>query len=221
MDFEGPEAADYRDVRTLNKEFLFRLRGTQSGNAWRQRLDASLRTTLRALTDLQIERLAAAPFLLFSLREDEPDYWCSLLSDSGQNDLLGSARRDEGVTSLTTASLGFLWQLSRRNPYAVRLVSGASMSWCEDLAECTLLHLLRFAYRRTDMLQPRRGTDVELWNKLLGPGVSAELPVRNAAQLSALQSILTRDTTAGYRALRPAACSAPRPARRVAEKDPG
>ncbi len=217
MDFEGPEAADYRNVRTLNKEFLVRLRDSTSGKAWRQRLDASLRPMLRALTDLQIERLAAAPFLLLSLREDDPDYWRSLASESGQTDLLAGRRRGEAATSLAAASLGFLWQLAHRNPYAVRLVSGASMSWCENLAECTLLHLLRFANRHTDMLQPRRGADVEFWSKLLGPGVSAEPPVQNAAQLSALQSILTRDTRAGYRALRPAACSAPRPARRVAE----
>ena len=220
MDFEGPEPADYHNVRSLNQEFLLRLRDSASGRSWRQLLAAPLRPTVRSLTDLQAERLAEAPFLLFSVREDDADYWSLLGSNAVQADLLARRRRGPGASQLAAASLGFLWQLARRNPYAVRLVSGASLSWCESLAECTLLHLLRFSSIREDMLQPRRGADVEFWNKLLGPGVSAEAPVQSAAQLSALQSILTRDTAARYPALRAAACSATQPARSIADKDP-
>ena len=220
MDFEGPEPADYDNVRTLNQEFLARLRDTSSGKVWRQLLDASLRPIIRSLTDLQTERLATTPFLLFSLREDDPDYWRLLARSTVQTDILAPRRRDTGATQLAAASLGFLWQLARRNPYGVRLISGASLSWCESLAECALLHVLRFSSERRDMLQPRRGADVEFWNKLLGPGVSSEGPIRSAAQLSALQSILTRDTAACYSPVRAAACSTPRPQRRVAEKDP-
>ena len=220
MDFEGPEPADYHNVRTLNQEVLARLRDTASGKAWRQLVDASLRPSIRSLTDLQTERLAATPFLLFSLREDDPDYWRLLAGGTGQADLLARRRRDASATQLAAASLGFLWQLARRNPYGVRLISGASLSWCEALAECPLLHVLRFSSERRDMLQPRRGADVEFWSKLLGPGVSSKTPVRSAAQLSALQSILTRDTVACYSARRAAASNTLRPLSRVAEKDP-
>lgn len=219
MDFEGPEPADYHNVRTLNHDFLARLRDTSSGKAWRQQIAAPLQSSIRSLTDLQTERLAATPFLLFSLREDDPDYWRLLAGSTGQSDLLVRRRRETAATELAAASLGFLWQLARRNPYGVRLISGASLSWCENLAEAPLLHVLRFSSERRDMLQPRRGADVEFWSKLLGPGVSSEVSVRSAAQLSALQSILTRDTAARYTALRAAASNTLRPLSRVAEKD--
>ena len=217
MDYQGPEPADFHNVCTLNQEFLARLRASSSAKSWLPLLAAPLRPLVRSLTDLQVERLAAAPFLLFSLRQNDADYWRALPGGTPQADLLAGKRRGAESSQLAAASLGFLWQLARRNPYAVRLVSGASLSWCECLADCTLLHLLRFAAGREELLRPRRAADVEFWSKLLGPGVSPEAPVRRAAQLSALQSMLTGDMSARSGALRPAACSAPLSSRRVAE----
>ena len=42
---------------------------------------------------------------------------------------LREAERDAAGSRLTIAALGFLWQLASRNPYAARLVSGASLTF--------------------------------------------------------------------------------------------
>jgi len=173
---------------------------------------------IRGLTDLQIERLATTPFLLLSLRERDPDYWSFLGSDAPNADLLSTTRKAGECGQLAAASLGFLWQLARRNPYAARLVSGATLNWCEQLAECTLFLVLQSTAARGDLLRPRRADDVEFWAKLLGPGLCSEQQVRGAAQLSALQLILTDDPAARYRSLRAAASRTPVPSRFVAEK---
>jgi len=173
---------------------------------------------IRGLTELQIERLATTPFLLLSLRERDPDYWSFLGSDAPSADLLGTKRPAGECGQLAAASLGFLWQLARRNPYAARLVSGATLNWCEQLADCTLFRILQRTAGRSDMLRPRRAADVEFWGKLLGPGLCSEQQVRGAAQLSALQSILTEDPAARHRSLRAAACRTPMPSRFVAGK---
>jgi hypothetical protein len=119
---------------------------------------------------------------------------------------------------LAAATLGFLWQLAQHNPYAVRLVSGATITWCERLADCTLLRLLQRTAGRSDLLRPRNSGNLEFWRKLLGPGLSSEPGIRTAAHLSALQSMLTINRVAQYRDVRAAACKTRLPALRVAEK---
>lgn len=218
MEYSGPEAADFRNVRSLNSAFLTRLRSSSPGKDLRRQMGAGVQMMVSGLTDLHIERLSATPFLLFSLRERDSDYWSFLSSDEPGGDLLVIDTSAGERERLAAACLGFLWQLARRNPYAARLVSGATLSWCEQLAECTLFRVLQRMAGRHDLLQPRRAADAEFWHKLLGPGLSSEQEVRVAAQLSALQLILTEDPAARYRALRVAACSAPAPSRLVADE---
>jgi len=218
MNFSGPEPADFRNVRRLNFEFLSCLRGSSSGADLRQQMAPDLGTIISGLTDLHVERLSRTPFLLFSLRERDSDYWSFLSADEPQGDLLMTVNTADELGQLAAACLGFLWQLAQHNPYAARLVSGATLSWCEQLADRTLFRVLQRMSGRPDLLLPRRATDAGFWNKLLGPGLSSEQDVRNAAQLSALQSILTEDPAARYRALPAAACSTTAPALRVADK---
>ncbi len=183
MDFSGPEPADFRNVQSMNRAFLRQMRGSSSGHDLRQQMAQEVRPMIRGLTELQIERLATTPFLLLSLRERDPDYWSFLGSDAPSADLLGTKRRAGECGQLVAASLGFLWQLARRNPYAARLVSGATLNWCEQLADCTLFRILQRTAGRSDMLRPRRAADVEFWGKLLGPGLCSDQQVRGAAQL--------------------------------------
>jgi len=218
MDFSGPEPADFRNVRSLNYEFLSCLRSSTTGVDLRRQMATELGTIISSLTDLQVERLSAAPFLLFSLRQSDPDYWGSLSADEPNHDLLSLAKPPDELGQLAAACLGFLWQLAQRNPYAARLVSGAPLSWCEQLADRTLFRVMQRMAGRPDLLHPRRADDAGFWLKLLGPGLSSEQDVRIAAQLSALQSILTADSAARYRALPAAACSSTAPTLLVADK---
>ncbi|MDH3350684.1 MAG: hypothetical protein OEM51_03985 [Gammaproteobacteria bacterium] len=173
------------------------------------------------MSDLQIERLSATPFLLLSLRERDGDYWRVLTDDNAQDDLFPDSDTDDGSGQLTAAALAFMWQLSRRSPYATRLVSGATLGWCEQIAECTLLRLLQQTSARNDLLRPRLAEKQEFWTKLLGPGLSARSDVRRAAQLTALQSILTEDPARHYRPTRAAACHTLAPSLRLAAKRDG
>lgn len=218
MDFSGPEAADFANVMSINHAFLRRLRESTRGRLLRQQMVASAQPLLRGLTDLQIDRLAAAPFLLLSLRERDDDYWQDISADSRAIDLLSIDQDQFDGKQLDVAALAFLWQLARRNPYAARLVSGASIEWSEQLANCTLLQLLQRTTMRNDMLQPRLAANADFWTKLLGPGLSSKKDVRAAAHLAALQTVLTDDSKSDYQSARAAACRSQAPSLRVADK---
>ena len=126
-------------------------------------------------------------------------------------------RPPDAVYLLTVATLGFLWELARRNPFAARLVSGVSLGWCEQLAGCMPLRIFRFAASESNLLAPRLAGHRLFWQKLLGAGTSSDAEVRRSAQLCALQTVLTRSPSERYRALRSAACRMPRPTLRVAD----
>ena len=218
MDFSGPQKAEFNNVRALNRAFLNSLRTAPEAIGLRQAFSPKLRPVVEGLTDLQARRLSEAPFLLLSLREQDDDYWSALFADDPNGDLFAVVSSDGRDRHLAAAALGFLWQLAQHNPYAVRLVSGATIKWCDRLANCTLLRLLKRTADRTDLLRPRLSDNSEFWRKLLGPGLSSEPGIRTAAHLSALQSMLTIDRAAQYRDVRAAACKIRPPAFRVAEK---
>ena len=215
MHFPGPDQADFGDVQAINREFLRRVRAP-SGAALRRSASPALQSMITGLTDAQIVRLAGAPFLLLSVRERDDSFWAGLAGDESGHDLFAAPDSPATSGQLAAASLAFLWQLSRRNPYAARLISGATLSWCEQIADCNLTDLIRRMAGRDDLLRMRRASDTNFWHKLLGPGLSSESEVRHAAQLSALQMILTEDPLTRYRPLRAAACNTPLPSRNIA-----
>lgn len=218
MDFSGPEPSDYRNVGSLNRQFLILARHSHAGAGFRQMIEPALRPLIAGLTDLQIGRLSNAPFLLFSLRERDEDYWSGMFAEDRNMDLFDGPERGTGSSQLAAAGIAFLWQLARRNPYAARLVSGATLNWCERLVGCTLLPVLLRIAARNDVLQPRCVNDADLWIKLLGPGLSSEQAVRRSAHLSALQAILTGEPATHYRQVRSAACNTAVPVLRIAER---
>ena len=197
-EFPGPNADDYADVLALNTAFIkaaFDMRGPQRG------------------------RLAATPFLLFSLRECDPDWWDSALVESRQGDLMAAAELDDPeLRHIQTAALSFLWHLARRNPYATRIISGASVWWCEKIANLPLVTLLDRTGARGDLMQSRLDNPAELGARLLGDGTSSRPKVRRSSQLVALQSLLTRATFDHYSRLPAAACEMPRPMRLQGKK---
>lgn len=206
MHFNGPEQADLVDVYSLNSAFLEFLRGPQ-GKALRQAMPARLQPVVAALTKRQLHRLANVPFLLLTLNESDEAYWSRLLIDTPNEDLFAADRgAADPLGRITAATLGFLWQLSRRNAYATRLVSGASLSWCEQLASCTFLSVLQCAALHQDMVQPRLASHAVFWQRLLGAGLSSDDEVRRAAHLTALQTMLIPFAAKPPRQFRTAAC---------------
>jgi hypothetical protein len=200
MEYEGLSRDDLDNVRALNRVWL-ELEGS-----------AELRSSTRRL-----ERLAAAPFLLFSFCEHDDATWSRLLGERRQRDLLQQEPAfAAGFGALQTAGLGFLWELARRNPYVARIVSGVSVRWCEHVAAATLVRVLECS--RFKMIEPRFEEVSSLKRRLLSRGSALERDVRVFAQIGALQTMLTNSQAAQYGRLPAAACRTPRNARQVADE---
>lgn len=209
MEYEGPTRDDLANINALNQSFLVAMSDSPTS---RFGVIAE-----RRLTDSELSRLASAPFLLFSLREYDSEYWEHILENEPQIDLLPAPRQpQENIRQLQVAGLGFLWQLSQRNPYAARIVSGAPVSWCERLADLTLVTLLHIAATRDDILSARFSDDDRIWRRLLGHGISPRYKIRLTSHQCALQAMLTRQREPHYDGVSVAACSMRKPLRRNA-----
>ena len=206
MDFNGPELADLVDVRSINTAFLEFL-CSADGESLRCELPAGLRPVVAALTGRQIERLAGVPFLLLTLNESDDTYWSRVRDELPVGDLFAASHsRGDSLGRIVVAALGFQWQLARKNPYAARLISGASLGWCEQLASCTLLRVLQCAVEYQGLIAPRQAAHKVLWARLLGAGLSSAEDLRRAAHLSALQIVLSPVISMSERRWRSAAC---------------
>jgi len=200
MEYEGLSQDDLANVTALNRAWL--------------RLDCDPE---RRLSVARLERLAATPFLLFSFREQDDARWSWLLSDRRQQDILEQKPVVTGeLRQLQAAGLGFLWGLARRNAYVARIVSGAPLAWCEQIATATFVRLLDCA--RFEAIEPRFAPGTAMHRCLLRQGGAPERKTRDFAQISALQSILTNGHAEQYGRLPAAACRMSRSDRQVANK---
>lgn len=194
--YDPPDVDDYSNVNELNQ-------------AW-----------LKATTDLrgpQRARLANAPFLLFSLREHDLEWWRDALAEAPQGDWVQrTGTASESLRRVQSAALGFIWQLALRNPYAARLVSGAGVTWCETLTATPLITLIDRVADRDDLTTPRLERTSDAFFHADCTSVQSE--VRRSSHLSALQSLLTTPVVNLDQPLRAAACHMPRPRLKVADR---
>lgn len=218
MDYPGPQHSDFDNVRSLNRGFLRLLAGLEPAAPPLADLPRQLASRCAALKPVQRDRLAATPFLLFSFRERDHDYWGRLFEPTSGDLLAALGPDDDGRVRLIAAGLGFVWQLAGQNPYAARLICGASLHWCECLAERTLLEVVSAAAHSPDVLMVREAANEPLWRKLLDSGVSGHRDVRKAAHISALQAVLTSGGAAATPRLRLAARAGLAPSLRVADE---
>lgn len=188
--FSGPEMSDYDNVVSLNAAWLELLQRENRLRSGLTGMPDTLQLRISNLSRQQIDRLAATPLLLFSFREGDERYWTQVLNGNPERDLFATPASDE-VDTLVSASLGFIWQLARRNPYALRLICGASVYWTERIAEQTFFGLLDAVRCSGDTPCARFVSQRDLWRKLLSGGVSRESMTRHAAQVTALQAVLT------------------------------
>ncbi len=186
MPFRGPEPADLDNVRALNRTFIDLVR---SGRA----RCGGQGERIAALDRRRSARLAGCPFLLYSLSEHDTVRWERGFETAVQQDLVDVlARPGDELVRLGLVTLGFLWQFAQRRPYAARVVSGAPLTWCEMLGESTLIGASQFVANEPGLIGLRLADDTMFWRKLLVAGTSHEQEVRDAAQLSALHTLLTK-----------------------------
>lgn len=202
MDYQGLIEDDVINVRALNRAWL---KLTESGPE-----------RFAALDEKRRKRLADAPFLLFTLRENDFQLWSTLLSDRPQQDLFATCP-DAGQRELQVACLAWLWELARRNPYVARIVAGAPLQWCERVAAYPLVRLLRNA-ADADLVRPRFRVDSATHRRLLLRGGSALHAARFAAQVAAMQAMLTAVEFTQFGQLPAAACQLRGPAREITDE---
>lgn len=202
MGYEGLTTDDLANVRALN-------------HAW---LDQRWPRDMARLSPQRQERLAATPFLLFSFREHDTGLWRRLLAEREQRDLFRQPpAAGGGQLDLQAAGLAFLWELTRRNPYAARIVSGAPLQWCEQVAATTLWRVLECA-RSGDLATWRFPGDSPVCRRLFLHGSAAPREPRVAAQVAALHRLLTAGAVAQLGHLRSAACRARQVGRRLSDE---
>ena len=202
MEYQGLIEDDVINVRALNRAWL---RLAAKGSERFATLDHKCR-----------KRLADAPFLLFTLREHDLQLWSTLLSNRPQRDLF-AACPDAGQRELQVACLAWLWELARRNPYVARIVAGAPLPWCERVAAYPLVRLLRNA-ADADLVRPRFRVDSAAHRRLLLRGGSALRAARSAAQVAAMQAMLTAIEFTQSSRLPAAACRLQGPSREVTDE---
>jgi len=190
MAYDSPNQSDYANVSALNREFLRLLRLQPD----LFRLSKEQQVQLPGLGRQQVERLAAMPFLLFTISEDNDLAWAELCRGDPNSDLFRSgAAHNSGIRNLLGTTVSFLWQLAQQNPYAIRLISSAGAAWCELVTGMTCFELVTLTRRRGDLLALRQAGSADIWSKLLHDGVRAEREVRKSAHIAVLQTLLTCD----------------------------
>lgn len=217
MDYQGPSAADFANVAALNRGYLSYLRRNAGIGGGKREIGPAFRPLIANLTEVDVRRLAEAPFLLFSLREMDGKFWNRLFAAAPDADLFAQPLNADAFR-IVAAALAFLWQLANQNPFAARVLAGATPTWCEALAESTLYRLLRRAGTERGMLEPRLADNAAFWKRLLSTGLHSESGIRRAAQVSTLQIMLTEAGHTKYRRLASAACRLPAESLQVAEK---
>ena len=217
---EGPKATDLENVRALNEAFLTMLRRSPHARKHLFGLRSDVARQLIDLSPRRAARLAEVPFLLFSFRERDEPFWRPAFDVDTTQDLFAPTPQMHGdVSRLIDAGLGFIWQLAKQNPYVLRMVCGATVHWCEQVAEHPLIQILGFASSNHEMLVIRLERKTEVWLKLLDAGVSDLREVRRAAHISALQTVLTSTEEVAGTAWASAACRTQIPILQVADKN--
>jgi hypothetical protein len=217
---EGPKATDLENVSALNEAFLTMLRRSPHARKHLFGLRSDVARQLIELSPRRAARLAEVPFLLFSFRERDEPFWRPAFEVDTTQDLFATAQQTHGdVSRLIDAGLGFIWHLAKQNPYVLRMLCGASVHWCEQIAEHPLIQILGFASSNHEMLVMRLEKKTEVWLKLLDAGVSDLREVRRAAHISALQTVLTYTEEVAKTAWASAACRTQTPILKVADKN--
>lgn len=217
MPYDSPTEVDLAEVYALNSAFLALLKARSICDRVAPGLAQSARQRLGALDEAESARLARAPFLLLSLRESDSGYWDGTPGDPGAYDLFDAAEQ-VALGRLTAAALAYVWQLSRQNPYTLRLICCATLHWCERIAEQSLVDVLDRAGERESLLELRANDEGEVWDRLLRGGTDPRDAVRRCTHRSVLQALLIRPAVRRRR-WRQAACRSRVPALSILSKD--
>ena len=150
------------DLAELNRQFvaLVLSRGRTS------MLDPCLAAQLGALSDPQLDRLAACPYSLFDAHFGDAERWLGVARAS-----VGSQWRETGATdgraAFLLAVLLFARQLADGYPDLARLLLGMHNDVAEALGALSLPALAAVAFEQPDWLQARLARHAHFWPDLI------------------------------------------------------
>ena len=216
MAFEGPTDGDFSNVQALNRVLL----DIVASDARAIAMPGRLAERLAGLDAAARAHVAKAPVLLLSIAEDDAERWAPVFTSRPDRDLFSALNAPPPrVADLAAATLAFLWQLAARDAYAVRVISGAPVEWCQALKRALLVDVLEFCRHEPGLVSLRHADSETFWDRLLTGATADEQSIRLACRLAALQAMLTGSADASRRPTRRAASSM-RPAASVAGSDP-
>jgi len=218
MSFEAPTEVDYRNLEPLNRTFLKLLNDDPSAPRLLSGCAPPSAQRIKVLSVAETERLARVRFMLFGFREHDDDFWSRLLDEPGTPGLF-DLPVSEALGALIDSALAFAWQLAQRNPYTLRLITGATLYWCELIAEQRLADLIDRYRQSGDVPVLRLSNQADMWKSLLGGGTAAHPEIRRTVHAAALQRVLAGDDGSAARRWSRAASRIAFPARKVADEN--
>ena len=185
MPFDALDETTFGNALSLNRAYLKLVASDQRPGRIRQEFADSLTT----LSGVGRERLARAPFLLFSLGDYDVGRWRSAAGPADPD--LFHEPMPVAERQLVTETLAVVWALSQTNRYAARYLCGSGTGWCDYAAATPLPELIAAATMLGSLVEPRIPEHSEVWRKLVLSASDDRQFVRRAARLSALQCVLT------------------------------
>ncbi len=183
MQYPCPERADLDEIRALNSAFL--------DVCARSSLPDGVAARIASLTLAQRELLSDAPFLLFSLQEDQASLWDRLFA--AEPDFFDEPTPAEWVP-ITTAAIAFLWHLAKRAPHDARLFAALSPALSRRLAEHPLISVTHRALGLGISPRPRFTEQPELWSLLFDACSAPDSARMTAGQMIAMQRLLLKSS---------------------------
>lgn len=211
MRYAGIEESALEDVRRLNARFLAAMstRPSVAIGGLSKTVDADTLNWFTGATSRELSHIAATPFFLYRLDDIGTDPSAAVTPE-----LFGRSNEPENEALLL--GLSFAWQLSRRDLFSVRVLTGASTDWCAWLADVPFSSLAEVVRSNSGPLTPNLIDAAFFWPGLLEAVRNGNARHVTAVQSAGLQHLLRRQSS--ERALPVAARKLDTPERRVADK---
>ncbi len=179
MQYPCPAESDIDEIRALNSAFL--------SACATEPAPCQVSARLALLDQAEQVSLSRAPFLLFSLREDEAGLWDRVFG--AEPDILDQPT-DPVWVPITTAAIAFLWHLAKRAPHDARLFAACSPSFSGRLAERRLVSVTHRALALGVRPEPRFPGDPGIWETLIDATKTPDSERQGVGRMVALQRLL-------------------------------
>lgn len=201
-------------VHALNLDYLELLvadcRSTLCAGQVR-RLPARLRPWIRALSRTACDRLAAAPFALYSLRLEDDLFWERVCRNAKRTAASAPVTQRYACTPVSAAhafcevALLHAWHVAAVNRLSARIVYAMPEATAAGLTQLTLWQVKRLAAEHPDLLAPGWPAHPAFWRDLLRFAHTGDQVRLSAAKLLGTQLIAATFGTPGLRRVQPRA----------------